>query len=137
MTERVTVEVGGFSSGKYYSTRLVKYDEDEEVVTEEAKALFKAKHGEPSGFGEYGTSIETQEMEAMDAGQAGHYKRVKKYIDVEGYMRGGKSVKGHRRKAWVRVWVPEREAVKYETELTHPIDKKRDTRGGVRRGRWK
>ena len=137
MTERVTVEVGGFSSGLYHFARVTDYDVDEAEVKQAAHDAFEGVHGESSGFGEYATSVETQEVKAKDTGQAGHFKRVKKYIDVAGYMRGGKPVKSHRRKAWVRVWVPERPAVAYEREVKTGTDKKRDTRGGVRRRRWK
>ena len=119
MTERVTVEVGGFSSGKYYSTRLVKYDEDEEAVEEEAEASFEAEHGKPAGFGEYGTSIATDEVPTYEA----------VWVEIGGYMRGGKPVKGYLGRRYRRVV--------YEPEVTHETDKTKDTRGGERRGRWK
>ena len=119
MTERVTVEVGGFSSGKYHSTRLTKYDEDAAVVEGEALASFRREHGEPGLFGNFGTSISIDE--------APTYKAV--WVEVGGYMRGGKPVKGYMARRYRRVH--------YEPEVTHETDKKRDTRGGKRRGRWK
>ena len=119
VTERVTVEVGGFSSGKYYSTRLVKYDESEEAVEEEAKASFEAEHGKAAGFGEHGTSVATDEVPTYEA----------VWVEVGGYMRGGKPVKGHMARRYKRVV--------YEPEVTHETDKTKDTRGGERRGRWK
>ncbi len=126
------------SSGLYHFARVTDYDVDEAEVEQEARDAFQGVHGSPGNFGNYGvTGSEVRSVQPRDTGQAGHFKRVKKYIDVAGYMRGGKPVKGHRRKAWVRVWVPARPAVAYVRQVTVDTSKTRDTRGGVRRNRWK
>ncbi len=138
MTERVTVEIGGMSSGVYHFARVTDYDVDEAIVENDARNAFEAVHGSPGGFGNFGiTGSEVRSVEPRDTGQAGHFKRVKKYTPTRDYMRAGKLVRGAPQRRWVRVWVPARPAVAYERQVTVDTSKTRDTRGGVRRNRWK
>lgn len=138
VTERVTVEIGGFSSGVYHFARVTDYDVDEAEVEQDARDAFEGVHGSPGGFGNFGvTGSEARSVEPRDTGQPGHFKRVKKYTPTAGYMRAGKPVRASRQRRWVRVWVPARPAVAYERQVTVDTDKTRDTRGGERRGRWK
>jgi len=137
VVERVMVEVGGFSSGVYHTTRLIKYDEAWDSVRAEAEAAFRGEHGEPSEFGQYGFSTSAQDVPPPRSYRRGFWTKRKKYIDVEGYTTAaGIRKRGHRRRAWVRVWVPERIGrAEYEPELRHATDTERDTRGGERRRR--
>ena len=138
MTERVTVEVGGMSSGIYHYVRLTDYDVSEAEVEDDAREAFDTLQGSPAGFGNFGvTGSEVRSVEPRDTGQAGHFKRVKKYTPTRDYMRAGKLVRGAPQRRWVRVWVPERPGVAYERQLKVGTSKTRDTRAGVRRNRWK
>ena len=136
MVERVMVEVGGFSSGVYHTTRLIKYDEAWDSVRAEAEAAFRGEHGEPSEFGQYGFSTSAQDVPPPRSYRRGFWTKRKKYTPTRDYMRAGKPVRGAPQRRWVRGWVPERIGrAEYEPELRHATDTERDTRGGERRRR--
>ena len=114
VTERVTVEYGGFSDGVYHYVRVTDYDVDPEMLEDEAVEAFKREHGSLGWFGNLGAGVE-----------------------VSGYTtKAGIKKRGHLRRAMVRVWEPADPGVTYYKTLHVDTDTKRDTRGGKRRNRW-
>ncbi len=124
MAERVTVEVGGMSSGVYHFVRVTDYDVSETEVEDDARDAFEDAHGSPGNFGNFGTTgIATDEVPTYEA----------VWVEVGGYMRGGKPVRGAPSRRYRRVY--------YDRKVTPGTDTKRDTRGGrsrpKRRGAWR
>ncbi len=138
VTERVTVEVGGMSSGIYHYVRLTDYDVSEAEVEQAARDAFEGVYGSPGGFGNFSvTGSEVRSVAPARGARAGYWQPVKKYTPTRSYMRAGKPVRAARQRRWVNVWVPERPAVAYERRVKVDTDKTRDTRAGIRRNRWK
>lgn len=136
--ERVTVVVGGYYRQHYYSARTVRFGEDLDLdaIETETRDFFEMTHP-PGDLGNYDTSHEATTVpkfewdygprryiasypaqRAVEAvrGRRGGWALRKKYIDVGGYTpktgpQAGVPKKGHRRRAWVRVWVKGVEAV--------------------------
>ena len=102
MPERVTVEVGGFSSGVYYWSRLIKYDEDEADVETEAWEFFEKHHGERGNYGNAAANVEPRDVPRLE--------RV--LVEIGGYTtKAGIKKRGHMAHRWKRVV--------YKKELSH------------------
>jgi len=136
--ERVTVVVGGYYRQRYYSARTVRFGEDLDLdaIETETRDFFEATHP-PGDLGNYDTSHADETVPKYEwdhgprryfrgfaaqtairavRGRRGGWALRKKYIDVGGYTpktgpQAGVPKKGHRRRAWVRVWVKGVEAV--------------------------
>ncbi len=137
MTERVTVEVGGFSSGVYHYVRLTDYDVSEDDLEAQAFEQFQRQYGVAGLYGNVGSSIESRTVEPARAPTEGRWTLEQRWVEVAGYTtKAGIKKRGHLRRAWVRVWEPDDPGVTYYRTLEVDRDKSRDTRGGERRRRW-
>jgi len=137
VTERVTVEYGGFSDGVYHYVRVTDYDVDPEMLEDEAVEAFKREHGSLGWFGNLGAGVESRTVPPARGATEGRWVLEQRWVEVSGYTtKAGIKKRGHLRRAMVRVWEPADPGVTYYKTLHVDTDTKRDTRGGKRRNRW-